>query len=188
MMVSCAEPKPWSPDEIQHQIRKLYPFRQMFRKFTVSEPVWVWYPWFFCKATVRMDTAIRKGQVHPDLVAVDSVRPIRQRLQQRPDFSVHDLSGQNIVRPRLTAEMARQEALELLTTIVISRNKLLLNHNISVDDVQMQYFRVMILPVEGFSFDDWPVVEEFFGNSNRLAMRRELHEVLRDTINEPVKL
>jgi hypothetical protein len=135
-----------------------------------------------------MDTAIRKNQAHADLVAVDSVRPIRQRLQERPNFVEQDLTGQPSIKPRLTAEMARKETHELLTTIVISRNKLLLKHNISVDDVQMRYFRVMILPVEGLPPGDWPAVEEFFGNSNRLGMRQELHEVIHQNLSEPVNV
>jgi hypothetical protein len=188
MIVSCAEPVQWSAAEIQHQIRKLYPLRRMFRNFEFGEPLWAWHPWFFCMAEIRLDTAIKKGQVHADLVAVDSVRPIRQRLLQRPEFKPADLAGQRVIKPRLTQEMAGREAHEMLTTVVLSRNKLLLKHNISVVNVEMHYFRVMIIPVEGMPFEDWPAIEEFFGNSNRLGMRRELQEVLTDIILEPVKI
>lgn len=186
MMIPCVEPQIWTTSEVQHQIKKLYPIRTFPRKPVYKEPVFLWYPWFMCPATIEMDTMFRSGQVHADLVAVDSVRPMRQRVEHLPESQQKEVPDSIVIKPRLTPEMASDEAFDLLTSIVINRNKLLKQHKITVREPQLCYFRIMVIPVEGYPADDWPVVEEHFGNSYRLARRRELQTTIKNLALERV--
>ncbi|MCC5926040.1 MAG: hypothetical protein JJU41_05715 [Bacteroidetes bacterium] len=182
MLIQCASEQDWSDAEIRHQIKRLYPMRYMLRRPAFREPYVLWYPWYICPAVVKMDTALMRGQVHADRVAVDSVRPMRERLDRVPDIIPREIDDVCVVPFRLRCEQAREEAHDLLTTVVINRNKLLISHEISVGEPQLVYFRVLIIPVEGLEEDDWPVMEEFFGNSYRLARRRELRSVLKENM------
>jgi hypothetical protein len=182
MLINCASEQEWADAEIRHQIKTLHPLRFMFRKPAFRSPLVLWYPWYICAAQVRMDTALQRGQVHADRIAVDAVRPVRQRLERVPDTAEQEINDSLVVPFRLRETQAREEAHDLLTSVVINRNKLLISHDITVNEPQLVYFRVLIVPVEGLPENDWPVIEEFFGNSNRLLRRRELRTVLQNLL------
>jgi len=178
MQLPCAPAQHWPDAEIRHHIRQLHPLRFMLRRPTFRSAMELWYPWYVCAATVRMDTALRRGQVHADRVAVDAVRPVRLRLESVPERETLDIPGHQVVPFRLRPPQARQEARDLLTSIVINLNKLLLSHDITIEEPELVYVRVLIVPIEGLPETEWLVLEDFFANAYRLARRPELKPVL----------
>lgn len=186
MLISCASEQVWTDAELRHQIRRLHTLRYLFRKPEPGGIVVVWHPWYLCAVEVRMDTALQRGQVHADRVAVDAVRPLRQRLDRIPESSLREIDDQTTVPIRLREEDAKEEARDLLTSVVINRNKLLLSHDITVNEAELVYFRTIIVPVDGLPRGDWPVIEEFFGNTTRLSRRRELEPILQTYPSIPV--
>lgn len=181
MLLPCASVQHWPDAEIRHHIRQLHPLRFMLRRPTFRPAMELWYPWYVCAATVTMDTALRRGQVHADRIAVDAVRPVRLRLESVPQRETLDIPEHQTVPLRLRTPQARQEAADLLTSIVINRNKLLLSHDITVEEPELLYFRVLIIPVDGLPETEWLVLEDFFGNTHRLSRRPELKPILEAT-------
>ncbi len=144
-----------------------------------SDPIVLYHPWYFCTLQITMDTYLRKGLEYTDLVAVDAVRPVRKRVQNRPEVvKISENTVGKIITSRSTEKMAADESIELLKTIVINRNKLLKQFNIMTVRTELVYLPMYVVPVDGFSDEDWVVIDAYFDDTYTLSNRRELREIL----------
>jgi len=178
MIIPAVESPQLTPGQIRQILRQVYPLRGRFSGMSTGQPVALWYPWYFCAANIRMDTYLKSGIQASDLVAVDGVRPMRERINRIPACETISADDAMVVPLRTTADMAAAEARELLQVIILNRNKLLKTHQIEMKTPELRYIRMWIIPLNGQMAPQWLVHDPHFGGSYALSRRREILEII----------
>lgn len=175
MMVLAADAR-LDRKQIKFGIKSAYPFQRFLRRFESSGEIAVWYPWYYITLSVEMDTFLKKGMFYRDLVAVDGLRPIRERLQSYPERKESDVTQGVTLSAKATEEEATEEALDLVKGIVLSRNKLLKDHKITVEKVALVYHKTFVVKLKGRPAEEWLYIDSHFSAATTLKMRPEVRK------------
>jgi len=169
------------PKQIKFGIKSAFPFRRFLNRFEQDGMIDVWYPWYYITVGVKMDTYLKKGMSYRDLVAVDTLRPICERVQGLPNSGDSDFGGGIKLKTKLLEEEAKDEAIDLLKGIVLSRNKLLKEHSLEVIDTALIYHKTFVVKLKGHEQGDWLYIDSHFDAATTLKMRPEVFKHIQKT-------
>jgi|GEM_PF-1485033 len=172
-MVSVADAE-LKPGQIRFGIKSAYPFSRFWANYEPDDVIPVWYPWYYVTLGVKMDTYLKKGMSYRDLVAVDSLRPVRERLASKPELSETELMDGVTPESKISADEAESEAVDLMKGIVLSRNKLLKDYDIETLSVELVRHKTFIVQLKGRQPAEWLYLDSHFDAATRLGMRPEI--------------
>ncbi|TVR27428.1 MAG: hypothetical protein EA390_13860 [Balneolaceae bacterium] len=164
------------PGQVKFGIKSAYPFKRLLNRFEQDGVVDVWYPWYYITLGVEMDTYLKKGMSYRDLVAVDALRPIRERVQGFPEITDSNFSEGVKLEPKISDKEAKDEAEDLLKGIVLSRNKLLKEYSIEVEKTSLIYHKTFVVKLKGVEPGDWLYIDSHFDAATTLKMRPEVYK------------
>lgn len=172
------------PKQVAFGIKSAYPFQRFVNRFEEEGVIPVWYPWYYISLIVRMDTYLKKGMSYNDFVAVDGLRPIRERVGAMPQESGEMAEGSDALRlePKISEKEAEAEAADLLKGIVLSRNKLLKDHEIEVRESKLFYLKTFVVKIRERPPADWLFIDSHFDAAARLKMRPEIFKPIENRI------
>ena len=165
---------------IKFGIKSAYPFRRFLKKIESCGYIPVWYPWFYVTLQVEMDTLLKKGMSYADLVAVDTLRPVKERLHRMPETLESDFSSGIKLDPRISEEEAAAEAVELIKGIVLNRNKLLTKHRIDIKSHKLVYHKTFVVQLTDKKPEDWLYIDTHFQAATTLKKRPEVLSHIQD--------
>lgn len=127
-----------------------------------------------------MDTYLKKGLVYNDIVAVDGLRPVRERVPGLPQESgsIDSDPGSTRLEPKITPDEATAEAVDLMKGIVLSRNKLLKEYDIEEVSTRLYYLKTYVVKLENSEPGGWLFFDPHFDVAARLAMRPEVFKTI----------
>lgn len=164
------------PKQVAFGIKSAYPFQRFVNRFEKEGEIPVWYPWHYVLLTVKMDTYLKKGMSYNDFVAVDGLRPIRERVGSMPQQKGTMNEDKNTIKleSKITPEEAEAEAVDLLKGIVLSRNKLLKDYDIEVKQSGLFYLKTYVVKLKNRQQGDWLFIDSHFNTTAKLKMRPEV--------------
>ena len=118
---------------------------------------------YVCAATVRMDTALRRGQVHADRVAVRCGSAGAPPAGVGAGAGNPRHSGHQVVPLPVASATgpAGSPGFAHLHCNQSSINSCFPN-DITIEEPELVYVRVLIVPIEGLPETEWLVLEDFF--------------------------
>ncbi|MCC5940880.1 MAG: hypothetical protein JJU37_05005 [Balneolaceae bacterium] len=160
--------------QIQFGIKSAYPFRRFLQRYEKAGYIAVWYPWFYVSVSVEMDTYLKKGMIYNDLVAVDCLRPVKERVSSYPEALSSDLTGDTVLKSKIEEKEASDEAVDLIKGIVLSRNKLLKDYEVQAKSCRLYYLKTFVVKFKDRSVNEWIYIDEHFEASAKLQSRPEV--------------
>ena len=168
--------------QVKFGIKSAYPFQRFLKRIESTGEIAVWYPWYYITLSVEMDTFLKKGMSYRDLVAVDGLRPIRERLQSYPERTESDVNQGLTLKVKATEKEATEEALDLVKGIVLSRNKLLKEHKVTVEKADLIYHKTFVVKLKGRPVEDWLYIDSHFNAATTLKMRPEVRKKIGEDV------
>ena len=163
-----------SDKQIRFGIKSAYPFRRFLNKYEKEGFLTFWYPWYYVSVTVQMDTYLKKGMAYKDLVVVDCLRPIRERVTSYPEIHSSGVMKGIVPDLKITEKDADDEAIDLMKGIVLSRNKLLKDYELSADNCRLFYLKTFVVKLKNRPPQDWLYIDEHFQAAAKLSLRPEV--------------
>lgn len=164
------------PKQVAFGIKSAYPFQRFINRFEKEGEIPIWYPWHYVTLTVNMDTYLKKGMSYYDFVAVDGLRPIRERVGSIPVQKRTITENENTIKleSKISPKEAEAEAVDLLKGIVLSRNKLLKDYKIEVKDSGLFYLKTYVVKLKNRQQGEWLYIDSHFNAAAKLKMRPEV--------------
>ncbi len=181
-MIVLAADTQLDQNQIKFGIKSAYPFQRFLKQIEIADEIAVWYPWYYITLSVEMDTFLKKGMFYRDLVAVDGLRPICERLQCYPERTKSDVTKGVCLQSKATKKVASEEAVDLVKGIVLSRNKLLKRHKITVEKVEMVYHKTFVVQLNNRPAEDWLYIDSHFDTATTLKLRPEVRKYIEENV------
>lgn len=167
-------------NQIRFAIKSAYPFQRFLNRFDHNGTLVVWYPRYYTTVRIKMDTYLKKGLRYNDLVAVDTLRPLSERVNMLPEFSGnHPVEG-ICLKPKISAADAEKEAIDLIKGIVLSRNKLLKDYHIECMDNKLVHLKTFVVKLKNRPMADWLYIDEHFLAASTVQKRPEILNCLKN--------
>ncbi len=165
--------------QIRFAIKSAYPFKRFLNRFDQNGDLVIWYPRYYLTVRIEMDTYLKKGLQYSDLVAVDALRPLSERVTSLPEFS-GNYSGEGIFpEPKISAKDAEKEAIDLIKGIVLSRNKLLKDYHIECTDSKLVHLKTFVVKLKNRTAAEWLYIDEHFQAACAVQKRPEILNCLK---------
>jgi len=173
-MIQTAVHAELSNKQIQFGIKSAYPFRRLIERYENDGYLTIWYPWYYISVSVEMDTYLKKGMVYGDLVAVDCLRPVKERVSSYPETIPSDLTDGTVLKSKIDETEASEEAVDLIKGIVLSRNKLLKNYEVKAKICRLYYLKTFVVKLKERPVNEWIYIDEHFEAAAKLQSRPEI--------------
>ena len=160
--------------QIQFGIKSAYPFRRFIQRYEKSGQITIWYPWYYVSVSVKMDTYLKKGMVYNDLVAVDCLRPVKERVSSYPVSTAQTIADGKILTSKIDENGAKEEAVDLIKGIVLSRNKLLKDYEVEAQVCKLFFLKTFVVELKNRPPKEWIYIDEHFEAAAKLQLRPEV--------------
>ncbi|MEX0929409.1 MAG: hypothetical protein WD266_00680 [Balneolales bacterium] len=163
-------------EAVDQAIRSSYPIQSRLGNLACTKVYKVWYPWYYCITSVKVETYFKKNIRYREVIAVDGRRRVRERKQALPEITTSFCMDGLMLEPKMPEEQASKEAIELTKGRLLNGRKLLKDWLITIKESRLLYSQAYILQIGHPEPGQWVYMDPLYHGAYPLSLRPEILE------------